>query len=55
MCCSSDAIFTRYHRAIYAYLLGIVGDVEQAQDLAQDTFLKAYTALARTPDPVLPV
>jgi len=51
---SFDAIFTRYHRAIYAYLLGMVGDVEQAQDLAQDTFLKAYTALARTPDPALP-
>jgi len=51
---SFDAIFTRYHRAIYAYLLSMVGDVEQAQDLTQDTFLKVYTALARTPDPALP-
>ena len=51
---SFDAIFTRYHRAIYAYLLGMVGEVEQAQDLTQDTFLKVYTALARTPDPALP-
>ncbi len=51
---SFNAIFTRYHRAIYAYLLSMVGDVEQAQDLTQDTFLKAYTALTRTPDPALP-
>jgi len=49
-----DAIFVRYHRPIYAYLLGMVGQPEQAQDLTQDTFLKAYIALPRTPDPALP-
>ncbi len=49
-----DEMFTRYHGRIYGYLLGMVGDAEQAQDLTQDTFLKAYKALPRTPDPVLP-
>jgi len=49
-----DAIFVRYHRSIYAYLLGMVGQPEQAQDLTQDTFLKAYMALPRPPDPALP-
>jgi len=47
-------MFTRYQRPIYGYLLGMVGDVEQAEDLTQDTFLKAYKALPRTPDPALP-
>jgi len=47
-------IFTRYHGQIYGYLLGMVGDAEQAQDLTQDTFLKAYNALQRTSDPPLP-
>jgi len=49
-----DEMFTRYHGRIYGYLLGMVGDAEQAQDLTQDTFLKAYKALPRTPDLVLP-
>ncbi len=49
-----DDMFARYHGRIYGYLLGMVGDAEQARDLAQDTFLKAYQALPRTPDPVLP-
>jgi len=49
-----DEMFTRYHGRIYGYLLGMVGDAEQAQDLTQDTFLKAYKALPRTSDLVLP-
>jgi len=49
-----DEMFTHYQRPIYGYLLGMVGDVEQAEDLTQDTFLKAYKALPRTPDPALP-
>ncbi len=28
-----DELFTRYHTHIYGYLLGLVGNVEQAQDL----------------------
>lgn len=51
---SFDDLFTRYHGPIYTYLLAMVGDVEQAQNVAQDTFLTAYKALPRTPDPALP-
>ncbi len=50
-----DEIFIRYHTHIYGYLLGLVGDIEQAQDLTQDTFLKAYKALPRTPDRAPPI
>jgi len=45
-----DEIFIRYHTHIYGYLLGPVGNAEQARDLTQDTFLKAYQALSRTPE-----
>ncbi len=45
-----DELFTRYHAHIYGYLLGLVGNAEQAQDLTQDTFLQAYKAFSRTPD-----
>jgi RNA polymerase sigma-70 factor (ECF subfamily) len=51
---SFDDMFAHYHGRIYGYLLGMVGNAEQARDLAQDTFLKAYQALPRTPDPVSP-
>jgi len=49
-----DALFARYERPIYGYLLGMVGNGAQAQDLTQDTFLRAYKALPRTPDPARP-
>lgn len=49
-----DALFARYHGPIYAYLLGMVGDVAAAQTLTENTFLTAYQALACEPDPVLP-
>lgn len=51
---SFDEMFARYHGAIYGYILGMVGNPEQAQDLTQDTFVKAYKALATTHDLVLP-
>lgn len=51
---SFDDIFTRYHGPIYAYILGMVGNPEQAQDLTQDTFVKAYKALPTARDLVLP-
>ncbi len=50
-----DELFTRYHAHIYGYLLGLVGNAEQARDLTQDTFLKAYQALSRTPDLAPPI
>ena len=35
----------QYHGPIYGHILGLVGDPAQAEDLTQDTFLKAYKAL----------
>ncbi len=51
---SFDDMFARYHGAIYGYILGMVGNPEQAQDLTQDTFVKAFRALPGTRDLVLP-
>ena len=42
------ALFDRYQTPIVNYLYRVVGDWEQATDLAQDSFLKAYQALPRT-------
>jgi RNA polymerase sigma-70 factor (ECF subfamily) len=44
------AIFERYHHRIVNYLYGLVHDRELANDLAQDSFLKAYKALPRMDD-----
>lgn len=49
-----DDIFVRYNGPIYGYILGMVGNPEQAQDLTQDTFIKAYKALPGTRELVLP-
>lgn len=49
-----DDMFSRFHTPIYGYILGIVGNVEQAQDLTQDTFVKAFKALPAAHDPILP-
>jgi len=42
------ALFDRYQTPIVNYLYRVVGDWETANDLAQDSFLKAYQALGRT-------
>ncbi len=41
-----DAIFTRFQTPISNYLYRLVGNREQAYDLAQDVFVKIYRALA---------
>ena len=46
------ALFDQYQRPIVNYLYRMVNDREVAEDLAQDTFLKAYRAIDRT-DPDL--
>lgn len=43
-----EAIFNQYQSAIYNYAYRLMGDPEDAFDLTQDTFLKAYQALPRT-------
>ncbi|WP_236838638.1 RNA polymerase sigma factor [Caldalkalibacillus salinus] len=34
-----------YHQEIYRYILLLLGDHEQAKDLTQDTFIKAYESM----------
>jgi RNA polymerase sigma-70 factor (ECF subfamily) len=41
-------LFEYYRGPIVGYLRRLVGDREVAEDLAQDTFLKAYRAIERT-------
>lgn len=42
------AIYQRYERPIYSLIYRLLGDAEDAFDLTQDVFVKAYKALART-------
>jgi RNA polymerase sigma-70 factor (ECF subfamily) len=44
-----EQLFGEYHGEIHIYLCRLVGDDRQAEDLAQDAFVKAYRALARLP------
>ena len=44
---SFDQIYDEYQPRIYNYVYHLVGDREQADDLTQDTFLKAFRALPK--------
>ncbi len=44
------SLYAQYQRPITGYLRRLVGNNEIAEDLAQETFLKAYRALGRTND-----
>ena len=44
---SFDQIYDEYKTSIYNYVYHLVGDREQADDLTQDTFLKAFRALPK--------
>ncbi len=46
-----NLLVSRWEKRIFNYLLRIVGNREDAMDLSQDTFLKAYQNLARLEDP----
>lgn len=46
-----NALVSRWETRIYNYLLRITGHADDALDLCQDTFLKAYQNLARLDDP----
>ena len=39
-----------HHRSIYHYLARVLGDSMLAEDVTQDTFLRAYRALPRLPE-----
>jgi len=46
-----NALVTRWEKRIYNYLLRLSPDPDEAFDLAQETFLKAYQNLGRLDDP----
>ena len=46
-----EAIFDEYHLRICRYLCSLVDDLDLAEDLAQQTFVKAYRSLARSGPP----
>ncbi len=45
-----EDIFFKYKGPIYNYILRVMGNAEEANDLAQETFLRAYVALPKTSD-----
>jgi RNA polymerase sigma-70 factor (ECF subfamily) len=45
-----EVIFTQYQTQIYNYVYRTMGSAEDAFDMTQDTFLKAYLALPKTSD-----
>lgn len=47
-----EEIFRIYHARIYNYVYRLVEDAEDARDLTQESFLKAYRALLRGDQPV---
>ncbi len=48
---SYNLLVSRWEKRVFNYLYRLVGNREDAFDLAQDTFLKAYQALAKLEDP----
>jgi RNA polymerase sigma-70 factor (ECF subfamily) len=48
-----EALVARYQAALFRYLRGLVNDPEQARDLLQETFLRAYRSIGTLDDPSL--
>ena len=46
-----NLLVSRWEKRVFNYLLRLVGDREDALDLSQEAFLKAYQGLARLEDP----
>jgi RNA polymerase sigma-70 factor (ECF subfamily) len=47
-----EEVFHTHHTRIYNYVHRLVGDAEEASDLTQESFLKAYRALLHGEEPV---
>ncbi|TVR72493.1 MAG: sigma-70 family RNA polymerase sigma factor [Sphaerobacteraceae bacterium] len=45
-----EAIFQLYERQIYGFIYRMMGNAEDANDLTQDCFIRAYKALSQTND-----
>ena len=48
-----ELLVARFQAPLFRYLHGLVGSHEHAQDLLQETFLRAYRSLATLDDPAL--
>jgi RNA polymerase sigma-70 factor (ECF subfamily) len=48
-----ESLVLRYQGPLFNYLHGFVGDTEQARDLVQETFLRAYRSIGSLDDPAL--
>ncbi len=46
-----NLLVSRWEKRVFNYLLRIVGSPDDAQDVSQEAFLKAYQSLARLDDP----
>jgi RNA polymerase sigma-70 factor (ECF subfamily) len=44
-----EQLFVGHRDEIFAYVCRVIGDRQQAEDLTQDTFVKAYRALGHLP------
>ena len=49
---SFERLFGEYHHAIFNYVLRMVGDRDRAEDITQDTFVKAYRKLDTLTDEI---
>lgn len=47
----SNAVAERYRNSIYRYILRLVGDPQRADDLTQETFIRAHHRLKDLKDP----
>ncbi len=47
-----EEVFREYHTRIYNYAYRLVGNAKEANDLTQESFLKAYQALLRGEEPL---
>ena len=47
-----DRLFEEYHHSIFNYVFRMVGDRDRAEDITQDTFVKAYRKLDTLTDEV---
>jgi RNA polymerase sigma-70 factor (ECF subfamily) len=48
-----ELLMARYQAPLFRYIYGLVHDHEQARDLLQETFLRAYRAIGALDDPEL--
>ena len=48
-----DALVARHYRGIYNVIYRIVGNAEDASDLTQETFLRAFKSLKRNQSGVI--